>query len=442
MEEELPPIDYTITNDKKWMRRLLPVLVVLIGALMAVVIVKSRKKPPRKKPIDRGVLVETMVASKQARRVIVRGHGSVAPERELTIAPEVAGKLLYVNPAFVVGGVLKKNSVLMRIDATDYRLAYKRARSQIAQAKRALAEAQSNAQVARREWKVLGKQLGRKATPLTLGVPQLEQAQAALASAEADLKQAQVRVARTVLRAPFDLRVRRETVEVGQFVSPPAPLATVFGTARAEVQVPLKLADLRWIEVPKQRFNARGQAEKIGLGSPAWVSLRVGNKLFKRRARLDRTVGEIDPTGRLTKVVVSLDDPYNLSAKRQEGGYQPDFEIGAFVEVAIEGRELDNVIPIPAEALHIGSRVWVVGKESKLAIRKVTVLRLDEKEALISAGLQVGDKIVTTPLANAVQGLKLRLREELPKAPKTPKAPKAPKAPNAAKQPPTKASAG
>lgn len=438
--EQLPPIDYTITNDKKWLRRLLPVLVVLIGAAMAVVIVKSRKKPPRKKPVDRGVLVETLVARKQPRRVIVRGHGSVTPERELTIAPEVAGKLLYVNPAFVVGGVLKKGAVLMRIDPTDYRLAYSRARAQIAQAKRTLAEAQSNAQVARREWKVLGKQLGRKATPLTLGVPQLEQAQAALASAQADLKQAQVRVARTVLRAPFDLRVRRESVEVGQFVSPPAQLATVFGTARAEVQVPLKVDELRWIDVPKQRFNAKGQAEKVGLGSPAWVSLRVGSKVYRRRARLDRTVGEIDPTGRLTKVVVSLEDPYNLSAKHHGQGYQPDFEIGAFVEVAIEGRQLDDVVPIPAEALHIGSRVWVVGKDNKLTIRKVVVQRLDEKEALVSAGLQVGDKIVVTPLANAVEGLKLRLRDDTPKAP--PKTPMAPKAPNAAKQPPTKASAG
>jgi RND family efflux transporter MFP subunit len=408
MIEHSEPIDPTIKNDKKWMRRLLPLLVLVFGIIAAVVIVKSRKKPKRKEPVALGALVETIEASRAERRVAVVSHGTVQPARQLIISPEVAGKVRWANPGLVVGGLLKKGTVLARIDPVDYTLAARKAKAQIAQTQRSLAEARSNAQVARREWKILGKRAGVKPTDLTLGKPQLAQAEAALAAAKADLKQARVRVGRTILRAPFDMRVRKENIETGQYVTPGMQLATVFGTAKAEVHVPLKVDDLRWIDVPKLRFGSDGKAKRSGRSSVAHVRLKVGGKTYTRTGRVERSLGEIDPTGRMTRVVVVIDDPYNLE-RPEQAAYRPDFQVGSFVEVAIDGRKLDNVIAVPAEAIRIGSVVWLA-KANKLEIRKVQIARLNEKEALVVGGLEAGEKIITTPLPKPINGMKLRLK--------------------------------
>ncbi|MCK5800202.1 MAG: efflux RND transporter periplasmic adaptor subunit [Deltaproteobacteria bacterium] len=403
-------VDMTITNDKRWLRRLLPIVVLIVGAAIAVAIVKSKKKPKRKKPVAQGTLVKVMVAKRARRRVMVRSQGTVQPKRQLVISPEVPGKVRWVNPGLVVGGLIKKGAVLLRIDPVDYVLAAERAKAQIAQAERGLAEAQSNAQVARREWKILGKSAGVTPTDLTLGKPQLKQAKASMAAAKADLKQAQVRCGRTVLRAPFDLRVRVKHVEAGQYVTPGMQLATVFGTARAEVIVPLKVDELRWIDVPKLRFGSRGIAKKKGRSSTAWVQLRMAGKTYKRRGEVDRSVGEIDPSGRMARVVITIDDPYNLkTSASKENAYQADFEMGAFVEVAIEGRWIDDVIPLPAEAVRIGSVVWVATKDNTLDLHKVTIARLTEKEALIASGLKAGERVILTPLASPLEGLRLRI---------------------------------
>ncbi|PIE20014.1 MAG: hypothetical protein CSA65_00210 [Proteobacteria bacterium] len=415
MIEHSEAIDPTITNDKKWLRRLLPLIVVAVGVVASIVIVKSRKPLERKEPIALGALVETLIAKPATRRVTVVSHGTVQPERQLVVSPEVAGKVRWANPGLVVGGLLKRGAVLARIDPVDYALAARKAKAQIAQAKRSLAEAQSNAQVARREWKILGKRAGVKPTDLTLGKPQLAQAEAALAAAKADLKQAKVRVGRTILRAPFDMRVRKENIENGQYVTPGMPLATVFGTARAEVHVPLKVSDLRWINVPKLRFGADGKAKRAGHASSATVRLKVGSKTYTRRGRVERSLGEIEATGRMTRVVVVIDDPYNLE-RPDDGTYRPDFQVGSFVEVVIEGRELKNVIALPAESVRLGDVVWVVEPGDTLGIRKVELLRLNEREALIAAGLKPGEKVVLTPLANPVAGMKLRLRSTLKKS--------------------------
>ena len=249
----------------------------------------------------------------------------------------------------------------------------------------------------------MGKQSGGKPSSLTLHEPQLKEAEALLAAARADLEMATLNLKRTTIRAPFNLRVRREKVEVGQYVRMGQEVARVYGTDVAEVVVPLPLAELRWLKIP----NRGGEK-----GSPVTVRLKTGEASFERQGRLVRSVGEVDSTSRMSKVVVAIDDPYNLRDTTATGpGYRPAFEIGAFVEVALEGRMLDRVIPIPAEALRRGSKVWVAGPGGKLQVRQVTTARVNAKEALVLSGLRPGDRVVLSNITAAVDGLKLRTRE-------------------------------
>ena len=107
-----------------------------------------------------------------------------------------------------------------------------------------------------------------------------------------------------------------------------------------------------------------------------------------------------------------LVDPFNLLTPKKSGeGFRPDFEMGAFVEVRIQGRPMAGVIPIPTEALRIGNKVWVAGVDDKLHIRQVETARISKREALVTSGLKAGDRVIITPLGGVVEGMKLRLHQ-------------------------------
>ncbi len=392
-----------------WYRRvILTVIILAVGAGAAFVLVKMRKKPRRKPKVKAGLLVEVLVVKAVARRVAVLGHGQVQPRREVALAPQVSGRVKRVHPNLVVGGMIQKGQVLLAVDAADYRLGVERAQAIVAKAEQALAMEESSARVARREWKLVAPSVGaKKPSPLALREPQLRAARAGLASAKADLKLARLNLSRTTVRAPFSLRVRSETVEVGQYVMTGKAVAQVYGTDTAEVVVPLPVADLGWLDVPRGR-DAKPGAEVL-------VRQKSGAVVHERKGRLMRSVGEIDATGRMSRVVVAITDPYNLRAS-EEGSKLPDLEMGAFVEVLIQGKTLKGVHAIPAEALRLGSKVWIAAvKDDTLEVRKVTVARRTATEALVTAGLADGDRVVLTNITGAVAGMKLRVKSDKPR---------------------------
>jgi hypothetical protein len=157
------------------------------------------------------------------------------------------------------------------------------------------------------------------------------------------------------------------------------------------------------------------------------VRLHTGKETMKKEGVLARSIGEIDTTGQTSKVVVVINDPYHLKASSSKGGETErpamDFEVGAFVEVILPGRELERVFPLAAHLVRSGDTVWVADKEDLLQIRKVKVARRNDKEAFVSGGLIEGERVITTNLSGAIPGLKLRVHQ----AKATPKEKEGPK---------------
>ena len=59
----------------------------------------ERRRPPVPVPVVRTIKVEV-----GPQPVVIRGEGTVQPLREIRIAPEVGGKVVYVSPNMVNGG--------------------------------------------------------------------------------------------------------------------------------------------------------------------------------------------------------------------------------------------------------------------------------------------------------------------------------------------------
>ncbi|MCA9672245.1 MAG: efflux RND transporter periplasmic adaptor subunit [Myxococcales bacterium] len=404
VDEIEPASDAVISGGSKWMRRLLPFLILILGLGGTITLVKSRKPPKREARVTHTMLVDTQTVAWKERNVRVRANGVIQPVREISIAPQVSGRVVRVHKNFVVGGFIKRNTPMIIIDSSDYRLAIHRAKANIANAQQALEVARSNQRVAKREWKRLGHSRGAKPTGLTFYEPQVKAAEAQLAGAQADLQLAKINVGRAVIRAPFNLRVRKKNVDLGQYVTTGMMLGTVYDTDVAEVIVSLPIDELRWVKVPRA-----GRSE-LPLVGPRVVVQLAGKRHYQREGVLVRSVGEIDPAGLMSKVVVAIADPYNLQRK-DNSGYTPDFEINAPVDVELPGTALEKVIPIPAQALRVGSRVYTVDKDDKIAIKKVRVVRRTDDEAYIASGLRPGERVVLSALTGAVNGMKVRTRQ-------------------------------
>lgn len=384
-----------MSAPSKLIKIVLPLLIVALAVVGMRVLIAGRTEPKKEVRDIPGALVETLAATRGSRTVNVVGTGTVQPFREITLTPQVGGRLVEVSPNFVAGGFFRADEVLLRIEDADYRLAVDQARATLAKAEFELANEQGLADVARREWERMGLS-GEQPTPLVLREPQLKNAHASLLSARAALGRAELDLKRTVLRAPFDGLVRAESVDPGQVVRAGTAVATLIGSERAEVVVPLPLAELDWLEVP--------HPGRSGQGALADIKLTAGDTPHHWNGRLERMLGEVDPQGRMARVVVAVEDPYGLRAK---AGARPTLAMGTFVEVTLRGRQLTDVVVLPASALRDDQTVWVA-EGGLLGVRPVEVLRRTRDEVVIGSGLDAGDQVVLTYLPGAAPGMKLR----------------------------------
>lgn len=380
----------------------LPIAILLAGFAGMQLMVHSRSSPKKEVKESKGVLVEVKRVTREDLPVAVVGTGTVGAGQEASITPQVNGRVAYLAPGFVVGGLFREGDLLFRIEDTDYRLAIERAKAAIAKARLDLATIEGQARVARIEWERLRLAETREPSPLVFYEPQLENARANVDSAEAALSQAELDLARTSVHAPFPCLVRSEEIDLGQYVTVGKSVATVAGTGAAEIVVPLPLEEMQWITIPR-----KGDA---GNGSKASVTLAVGDQVLAWKGRVVRSLREVDPRGRMARVVVAVADPYNLD--RGEGPERRDLEFGMFVDVEIRGRTLAGVFAVPRSALRDGDTVWTMDDEGRLRVTPVAVVRRGRDTVVLRDGIEEGDRVVLTNISGAAEGMQLRLAEE------------------------------
>jgi RND family efflux transporter MFP subunit len=390
-----------MTEKRRLLRIVLPVIIILFGFGITVGLISSRKEPAKEEKKDIGALVEVVTVTQQDWPVIVSGTGTVQASQEISVVPQVSGEVTYVSPSLVEGGFFRKNEVLFRMDDTDYRLVLEKAKTAEAQAELNLATIESKARIARSEWERLKKDKGDAPNPLVVYEPQLKTAKAEIASARSSIRQAELNLKRTEIQAPFNCRVRSESIDLGQYIVAGKSVAVIAGTDTSEVVVPLALEELQWFYVPIQ-----GSDEK---GSSAGIHMEINGKDYTWHGKIIRSTGEIDTSSRMTKVVVEVKDPYNLLIK---GPHQQELIAGAFVEVEIKGKILKNVFSVPRSAVRLGTQVWVADQENLLRIREISIARYERDHVLVRNGLKDGEKIILTTLSGAADGMKIRVDQQ------------------------------
>ena len=391
-------------RQKHYLKWLLPLLILLFAALAAVMVAKSRRPPAKEVRDNPGILVETLTLEARSQRARVHATGTVRAQQQISLVAEVTGTLVWVSPRFAGGGFFRQGEKLLEIDPRDYALAVERAQADLARAQASLQTEEEQAALAKREWQQLQLPDKGQPSPLVLRQPQLQSAQATLVAARAGLKQAQLNLERTQIRAPFNGRLHDKKGDLGEYVRSGSVLARFAGTDRAEILVPLPVEDLEWLVIPRAGSRASGSA--------VTVSAQLGDKNKSWQGQIVRSLGEVDPVSRMATMVVTVDDPYHLKASEAKDSALLS---GLFVQLEIQGKELGSVIEIPRAALRQGDVVWLAAANDQLEIRPVKILRRQQQSLLIESGLAPGERLVLTNISAAAPGLKLRPRSQEPR---------------------------
>ncbi len=369
------------------------VLLVVVAIMIFAVMMATREDVVRQKMTLPAPIVKTMKAVVGPERVRITGEGTVSPLREIDLIPQVSGRVVYMSPAMVDGGMFSQGEVLLRIDPIDYELAVKAAEARVKdfESKQMLTE--EEAEAACEEWQIQnGSDDNTSPPPLVAKEPQLAAAKAALAGALADLDKAKLNLNRTEIKAPFDGRISSKSVDLGQFVALGQRLGAMFSVEAAEISVPLEDVDLRWISVPG--FTADNADE-----SESRVIATIAGETFERPAKLMRTEGRLDVRTRMVNVIVRVERPYDK---------MPPLAVGLFVRVEIEGITLPDAIWLPRGSIHEGKIVYIVDHESRIRFRQVEIARYDRDEVLVRSGLENGDFVVISPMKIVTEGMKVK----------------------------------
>ena len=384
------------------LRFLLPLIIVAGAGLVALTMIWSRPPVEILTPVvaPPGVRVHEVTLADAP--LTVTSQGTVQPRTESQLVPEIAGRVTWVAPSFAEGGFFEAGDVLVRIDPFDYEQMLVSARSQLAQARLRLAEEEAEAEVAEREWETLGRGDPRE---LALRKPQLDDARASVAAAEAGVERATRDLERADIRAPYAGRVRAKNVDIGQYVRVGDTVATVYAVDVAEIRLPLPDDELAYLDLPLSYRGVERQTQPS-----VTLHARFAGETHAWKGRIVRTESEIDSVSRMVHAIAEVADPYAPGPNPN----RPPLAVGMYVEAEIGGRTARDVAVLPRETLRGRDQMLVVTPDDLLSFRTVDVLRTSTESVVVQSGLQAGELVVISPLDTPADGMLVQLTDADP----------------------------
>ncbi|QEG38841.1 efflux RND transporter periplasmic adaptor subunit [Roseimaritima ulvae] len=338
--------------------------------------------------------------------------GVVVPFREIQIATEVAGKVVYKDPDCEAGNYVDAGQLLCRIDDSDYQLEVERLsrlREQEYQALKELDQETSNAKrlldVAKEDLELRTSELRRlESLPagfaseseidsmrrarlqavqvqvnaqnqLDLLLKRRTRLEASERLAAVQLESAKLNLARTEIRSEVSGVIVREDAELNSFVQRGSPIITIEDTSKVEVAVSLRMDQLFWVLDQARHDDADG-----GLAPPAELTSQQGYELPETDATIRYQVSGRDDvsyqwSGKLLRYDgIGLDQqtrtaPVRIVVENPKRFQKPDgteslsqgptaLMRGMFVNVSLHIRPRTQLVLIPSLAMQPGNRVW------------------------------------------------------------------------------------
>ena len=325
-------------------------------------------------------------------QVQISSNGTTTPLTQTVLTAEVGGEVIYRSKKFAEGASVIEGEILAKIDDTDLQLQYKNALLQLANAEVQYSLQLAEAEVAKEAWDKIGDGV---ASDLTLKKPQLKQAEAFLEVAKAQVSSAAKKLNKTEIIAPYAGRIQNVNIDLGTTIIPGQPVGAMYTSSEIEITLAVKDNDLQFLSIPMdgRKLNPSEQASVV-------IESFYKGKNQSWKGKLERVDGVIDPVTRMINLIAVFKNDFIESDK-------PNLPIGLFVEAKIDGITLKNIFEIPINSISEDNEVYIVDKDNQLELRELTILKKYSEFVIIKDGLKAGERIVTSKLSTASNGIKV-----------------------------------
>ena len=416
--------------------RIVVALAIIAGAALFVrQMIENREQPPERAAFERSFTVETIPAAYGQFAPVVSTFGEIVAEQVINVRAPVAGKIATVSDNLRAGGLVRAGETIVQVDPFDYESALADAQSALEDARLALREAEEQLRISRlnvdfassslelaiadlsrakalfdagsvtsqqleaRELVVSQREqtLAQAKSSLVLLETTVHRRAAAILTSERRVETAQRTLNETTIIAPFDAVVVSNTAVPGTIVSQNEAVASFYDANALEARFTLS----------EQQFG-----------------LLISNGLIGRTLEV---IWDIEPepvvvTGTVARIGAQVNASLGgieLFAHLEDVAATP-LRPGTFVAIALSGKQFENALRIPETALYEGGHFYVIA-EGRMVSVEAQVLVRDGEAVIVSADVEEGAPIITTRLAQAGDGVRVKLEgqeEERPGRPR------------------------
>ncbi|MBA1202711.1 MdtA/MuxA family multidrug efflux RND transporter periplasmic adaptor subunit [Pseudomonas capeferrum] len=328
--------------------------------------------------------------------VYYKALGTVLATNTVNVRSRVAGELVKVH--FKEGQQVKAGDLLAEIDPRTYRIALQQAQGTLAQNQAQL----KNAQVDLARYKGLYAEDSIAKQTLDTAQALVAQYQGTIMTNQAAVNDARLNLEFTQIRAPIGGRLGLRQLDLGNLVAANDTTALVVITQTQPISVTFTLPET---ELPTVLERYRTGASLV---VEAWDR---GDSKLQASGVLGSLDNQIDVTTGTLK--------FKARFENQDQALFPN----QFVNVRLLADTLKQVVTVPAAAIQFGTDgtfAYVVNAENKVNIRKLKVGPSDGERSVILEGLASGDRLVLEGTDRLREGTLVEVVDDSSQVPATP----------------------
>jgi HlyD family secretion protein len=372
---------------------------IVLGVIVALIAIPVAMKLSRS---DANKMVDVEQVSLRALTPTVLASGSLTYESQVTLAPEVTGRVTEI--LVEEGDQVKRDQLLMRLDPKAPRAAIEQSEAMVRQARLSIERRQVDFDtlVARtKRFEALRAQgmvdinsLEELVSARNLAEVDLRTSREQLSQALAQLRQAQEQLAKTEIRSPLDGKVTAIYVKVGQTAVPSfsgiagSVLVDVADTASIDAEINVDETDIARVRAGAEaRVVPAAFPDKTLVGTVEQVAIAPRqqpgqNKSYPVRIRLTNTAGVVFHPGMSCRAEVLT-------------GSQSDEKVLA---VPVQALRYEDNTDKSAKDKEEKSRASVFIFDSGRAVKRaVSTGTADDTYIAVTNGLKEGDQVIVGP---------------------------------------------
>jgi len=292
------------------------------------------------------------------------------------IRPQVSGYL--VSRTYREGAFVRKGDVLFEIDRRPFEATLNQSTARLAESEAQLAKAERD--LARDQ--PLADQRAIARSQLDNDMSARDTAQAALASAKAEVEAAQLNLGFTRVTSLIDGVAAIATAQIGDLVGPASVLTTVSNVNPIRVFFPI--SEQEYLNIADQ-VSTPGSAAKLWQEGGGLTLVLADGRVVPQKGAILAVDRGVDPKMGTIRVSATFPNPGNL------------LRPGQYARVRAQTAVRQNALLVPQRAvseLQGSAQLRVLTPDNKIAVKTVTLGGRAGNRWIVNKGLQANDRVV------------------------------------------------